>query len=143
MPEQSPLPRSFWIVAAMLLLWNLIGDAAYLMQVTMDLDELALTDAYTARLFAETPQWAWAAYAIGVWSGTAAAIALLLRRRVATLLFGTSLVGIIIQFARVFLTTDLIAVKGWTAALFPLLIFAIGLFALHYARATDRRGWLR
>lgn len=135
--------RGFWVVAGALLLWNLIGDAAYLMQVSMDLDRLAETDAYTARLFAETPPWAWAAYAIGVWSGTAGAIALLLRRKVAVWLFGLSLAGIIAQFARVFLMTDLLAVKGWTAALFPLVIFAIGVFALLYAQQAAQRGWLR
>lgn len=141
---QSPdVPRSFWIVAGALLIWNLIGDAAYLTQVSMDLDALAETDAYTARLFAETPQWAWAAYAIGVWIGTAGAIALLLRRKAAVWLFGLSLAGIVVQFARVFLSTDLLAVKGWTAALFPLLIFAIGVFALRYAQGAAQRGWLR
>ncbi len=143
MNTATPLVRSFWIVAGLLLVWNLIGDFAYLTQVRMDLSELARTDADTARLFAETPQWAWAAYAIGVWSGTAGAIALLLRRKIATLLFAVSLAGITLQFARVFLMTDLIAVKGWTAALFPLFIFAVGLFALSYTRSAAARGWLR
>lgn len=140
---ETTVPRGFWAVAILLLLWNIIGDTAYLMQVTANLDELARTDAYTARAFAEMPKWAWSAYAIGVWSGTAAAIALLLRRRLAVWLFMLSLVAVVAQFGRVFMFTDLIAVKGPTAAIFPIVIFAIGAFAVHYSRRGSREGWLR
>ena len=69
----------FWVIGILLLLWNLMGDAAYLSQVTTDLDALARTDPATARAFAEMPKWVWGVYAVAVWSGTAAAIALLLR----------------------------------------------------------------
>lgn len=144
MTDQSLAPtRAFWIVAALLLIWNLIGDAAYLMQVTMDLDEFAKSDAYTAEQFRMMPQWAWSAYAIGVWGGTAGSIALLLRRRMAIWLFVLSLAGIVAQFARVFVMTDLLAVKGPAAAAFPLLIAAIALFAIWYARWAAAKGWLR
>ena len=73
--------RSFWIVASLLLVWALFGDAAYLSQVTADPTELAKTDPTTAKAFATMPEWAWSAYAIAVWVGTLAAIALLVRRR--------------------------------------------------------------
>ena len=135
--------RTFWIIAILLLGWNIIGDIAYLTQVTADLDALAKTDAYTAHAFATMPAWAWSAYAIGVWSGTAGAITLLLRRTVAQWLFALSLAGIVAQFGRVFLATDIVAVKGMSAALFPLLIFAIGVFAVTFARGAAAKGWLR
>lgn len=85
--------RSFWTIAVILLLWNLMGDAAYLMQVTADLDELAKSDPVTADAFQAMPQWAWAAYAIAVWIGTVAAITLLMRRKIAGSLFAVSLIA--------------------------------------------------
>src|SRR3546814_13564138 len=53
------------------------------MQYTADLDQLAKTDPYTARIFAAMPGWAWTAYALAVGGGTLGAILLLLRKAAA------------------------------------------------------------
>ena len=133
----------FWVIGILLLLWNLMGDAAYLSQVTTDLDALARTDPATARAFAEMPKWAWGVYAVAVWSGTAAAIALLLRRKVAIWLFALSLAAIVVQFGRTFLMTDLIAEQGWGTIIFPIVIFVLGLFPIWWSRLSASQGWLR
>ena len=132
--------RSFWIVASLLLVWALIGDAAYLSQVTADLTELAKTDPTTAKAFAAMPEWVWSAYAIAVWVATLAAIALLLRRRIAAPLYAVSLVAVLIQFGWTFFASSVIAEKGAGAAIFPLVIIAIGAFSLWYAwrKAQER-----
>jgi len=135
--------RGFWIIAIVLLLWNLIGDAAYLMQVTADLDELARTDPMTADAFRAMPDWIWSAYAIAVWVGTAGAIALLLRRKIAWVLFAISLAGVIVQFGWTFTATDIIAVKGAGTVVFPLIIAGIALAATLYARRKAADGTLR
>ena len=59
-------PASFVIIAVILLLWNLMGVAAFVMQYGADLGELAKTDPDTARAFAQMPGWAWAVYAVAV-----------------------------------------------------------------------------
>ena len=143
MTDAVAVPRTFWVVAVVLLLWALVGNVVYLAQVSMDLTELAKTDEHQARMFAEMPQWAWSVYAIAVWSGTAAAIALLLRRKIAFWLFALSLVCIVIQFGRSFAMTDLLAVKGITAAIFPLVIFAIGAFQLWWCKTCEKQGYLK
>lgn len=135
--------RSFWTIAVILLLWNLMGDAAYLMQVTTDLDELAKSDPITADAFRAMPQWAWAAYATAVWIGTAGAIMLLMRRKFAWVLFAVSLIAEIAQFGWTFLGYDLVAKKGATTAIFPLVIIAITLFSTIYARRKAADGTLR
>lgn len=135
--------RTFWIIAGAILVWTLIGDAAYLMQVSADLDALARTDPVSAEAFRTMPVWAWSAYAIAVWGGTAAAIMLLLRRRAAIYLFALSLAGVIVQFSWTFLGTELIAKKGMGAAAFPLVIALIGLASLLYARRKAADGTLR
>ena len=76
-------PVSYWVVSVVLLIWNLIGIAAYVMQSGADLNALARTDPVTARAFAEMPQWAWMVYALGVASGAVGSLVLLLRRRTA------------------------------------------------------------
>jgi len=136
-------PASFWIISVLLLLWSLMGDAAYLMQVTADLDQMATTDPETARIFAAMPTWVWSAYAIAVWVGTLGVVALLLRRRVAVPLFIVSLIGVIVQFGYTFAGTDILARKGASTAIFPLVIIAIGLFEIWWSRRCAASSHLR
>jgi len=135
--------RSFTIIALVLLLWNLIGVAAFIMQYTADLPALARTDPYTARIFAEMPPWAWIAYACAVGSGALGAVMLLLRKAAAVWLFLLSVVAIVIQFGYSFLGTDMLAVKGPTTTAFPLVILLIAVVQLLYARHLKAKGVLR
>ena len=135
--------RSFTIIALVLLLWNMIGVAAFVVQYTADLNALGKTDPYTARIFAEMPGWAWAAYAVAVGAGTLGAILLLLRKAAAIWLFLTSAIAIIIQFGHSFLGTDLLAVKGPSTMIFPAVILLIAIAQLLYARHLAAKRFLR
>ncbi|MBC2666537.1 sugar transporter [Novosphingobium flavum] len=133
----------FRMISLAFLVWNLTGDGAYLAQSSADLDALARTDPITADAFRAMPWWAWSAYAAAVWGGTAAAIALLMRRRLAVPLFALALVAVVIQFGWTFLGYGLIAKKGIGTVAFPLVIAVIGLAELAYARARRADGTLR
>lgn len=136
-------PRYFFVVAVLFLLWNLMGDAAYLTQVTANLSELARTDAYQARLFSLMPTWAWAAYAIAVWVGTLATVMLLLKRAIAVPLYAISLIAVVAQFGHTFLGTDILAVKGPVSAAFPAFIIVMGIVQLAFAWSMTRKGVLK
>ncbi|ANI78941.1 MULTISPECIES: sugar transporter [Sphingobium] len=135
--------RSFAIFALGLLIWNLIGVAAFILQYTADLAALAKSDPYTARIFAGMPGWAWAAYAVAVGAGTLGATMLLMRKRVAVPLFALSVIGVVVQFGYSFLGTDLLAVKGAGAAAFPAVILVIAVGQLLYAQGLQAKGVLR
>lgn len=136
-------PRSLTIVGIAALLWNLIGDASFVAQYSMDTAELAKTDPYTARIYAEMPGWAWAAFAVAVAGATLGTILLLMRRAAAVPLYLLSLIAIIVTFGYSFFGTDLLAIKGWTTTLFPALIFILGVAQFLYARTQVMRGVLR
>ncbi|PZQ54159.1 MAG: sugar transporter [Novosphingobium pentaromativorans] len=135
--------RKFRVIAVLILLWNILGDAAYLMQATADLDEIARRDPVQAQAFREMPGWAWAAYAVAVTSGTIGAIVLLMRRGWAWALFALSFLAVIVQFGWTFLGFDLLGAKGPSAAIFPLLIVAIALASTIYARRKKADGTLK
>jgi len=135
--------RSFRAIGMILLLWNLMGVAAFMMQYSADLSQLAKTDPYTAKIFAAMPVWAWAAYAVAVGAGTLGATLLLLRKAAAAPLFLLSIVAVIVQFGYSFVHTDLLAVKGFTAAIFPAVILLIAIFQWRYARSLIAKGILR
>ncbi len=71
-------PRAFQLIGILLLLWNLMGIGAFIMQYSADLNQLAKTDPYAAKIFAAMPAWAWVAYAVAVGAGRLGAILLLL-----------------------------------------------------------------
>ncbi len=134
----------FRLVAVLLVLWGAAGIAAFYAHVTMGGEALAALSDYDRRFHLARPAWFDWIYATATWGGLLGAIALLLRRRVATLLFALSLLAVAVQFGWVFAATDMIAVKGVVHVVpFPLLIFAIALLQLAVARHGVARGWLR
>ena len=136
--------RGITVIGIILLLWNLTGILAFIMQYTADVDALSRTDPITARAFAAMPGWLWLVYAVAVGAGTAGALLLLARRAAAAALFLLSLACVLVQFGYTLLGTDLIAAKGVVAAAaFPAFIILIAFAQLFYARALTRKSLLR
>ncbi|MBG6119678.1 MULTISPECIES: sugar transporter [unclassified Sphingobium] len=137
------MPRYFIVIAIVLLLWNLMGLAAFAMQYTADLTELAKSDPVTAQAFAAMPAWVWIAYAIAVGAGTLGAILLLMKKAAAASLFLLSLIAVVVQFGYTFLGTDLLALKGPSVIAFPAFIVVMAIIQLLYARNLVGKGVLR
>lgn len=141
--RQSP-PRWLGAVAVLLVLWGLAGIFAFYGDVTMNESRLAAMSEYDRALFASRPGWFIWVYGAAVWAQLFAAIALLLRRRLASALFAVALLAVIVQFGWVFLATDIVAAKGAaTVVPFPVLIVAVAVFGLWLSRRGSQRGWLR
>ena len=60
------VPTWFWVVAVLALLWELMGVAAYLSDVSMTDADLAKLPDGQRQLYAMMPSWVTAAYAIAV-----------------------------------------------------------------------------
>ncbi|MBB4859863.1 apolipoprotein N-acyltransferase [Novosphingobium chloroacetimidivorans] len=128
------------LVAILILLWSLAGVAAFAMQATAE--PATLGDPVTARAFAAMPAWAWTAYAVAVFSSLAGAVALLMRRRVAWILFAISAVAVVLQFSWTVFGFGLLSYKGPDALIFPVVIVAIALVSsLHARRQARVGGW--
>lgn len=137
------MPRYSIVIAIVLLLWNLMGLAAFAMQYTADLTELAKSDPVTAQAFAAMPAWVWIAYAIAVGAGTLGAVLLLMKKATAASLFLLSLIAVVVQFGYTFLGTDLLALKGPSVIAFPAFIVVMAIIQLLYARNLVGKGVLR
>ena len=73
---QNTAPRWLLWVSIILLLWNLMGVGAFVSQWMMSADQLATLPPEQQVMWAKMPSWAWAAYAVAVFAGTAGAIGL-------------------------------------------------------------------
>ncbi len=140
----TKLPGWFWAAAALLVLWDIAGVAAFYAHIAVGETGLAAMSAYDRQAYLALPGWFNWSFAMATWPALFGSIALLLRSRFALPLYLVSLAGVVVQFGWVFGATDLIAVKGAAATVpFPLFIFVLALVQIWFARMATQRGWLR
>ena len=139
---QDAIPRSFWIISAVALVWNLLGVAAYVMQVTMTEDALMkLPEAQ--RMFYETmPAWATGAFAVAVFGGALGSLLLLLRKSWAVPVFVVSLAGILVQLYHAFAMVDGIKIFGSGGLIMPAITLVIAVLLVWYSRSASAKAWI-
>ena len=139
----EPAPKWYLPVAIAALLWNLLGCAAYLMDVMITPEQLAAMSAEQQALYASRPGWAVAATAVAVWGGAAGCIALILRRRIALPLLVASLVGILVQDFGLFVFAKGASLAGPVAVAMQGVVLLVGIGLVLLARRAAAHGWIR
>ncbi|MCJ7558597.1 MAG: hypothetical protein MUP90_17010 [Gammaproteobacteria bacterium] len=142
-PSINTVPRSFWVIGGIALVWNLLGLMAYLMQVTIDEATLAAMPTAERAVYESMPTWAVSAFAIAVNAGVLASLLLLLRRTWAVPVFIVSLVAVVIQDAGALFVAGAIEGMAAASAIMPVLVLLIGGYLVVYSRSAKQRGWLR
>jgi hypothetical protein len=133
----------FWVVGVLALIWNLMGVFAYITQVTMSPEALqALPDEERA-LYESAPSWATGAFAIAVWGGALGCLLLLLRRKLATPILIISLAGIVVQMYYNLFISNSMEVYGPGGMIMPIMVIAIAIFLIWFARKSTANDWLR
>lgn len=136
-------PTAFWIIAAVALVWNVIGFSIFYMQVTATPEELqAVYSEAEYEFISSMPGWATGAYALAVTAGVIGCALLLLRKVWAIPVFIVSLVAIIVQDTYSFAIADGIAVFGAGAVVLPLLVLVIAVGLIFYSRMAREKDWL-
>lgn len=138
----SKIPVWFWIVAVLALLWNLMGVAVYISDVTKTDEALAALPEAERLLYEMAPAWATGAFALAVFAGTLGCLFLLLRKSWAVPAFVISLVGVIVQNIYWVFMTNAMDVYGPSGAIMPLMVVLIGIALLIASRRWSARSWL-
>ena len=139
---QQP-PKSFWIIGAAALAWNLVGVLTYLGQVTMTPEALDALSPEQQLLHRDIPAWATGAYGLAVTAGTLGSVLLLLRNGWSVPMFLVSLAAVLVQVYHAYVIADMISVMGPTSVIMPALIIAICAGLIWYARYAKESGWFR
>jgi cadmium resistance protein CadD (predicted permease) len=132
---------AFWIIAVLGLAWYMIGVRAYIDQAYMTAEELATRPEAEQLFYLNLPAWVTAAYAISVFVGAFACIALLMRKKWALSLFVVSLLAVLAQFVHNVFIQDYMEVTP-QRMIFSLVIVLIGAFLIWYSKRAASRGWL-
>jgi hypothetical protein len=141
--EQTKPSTAFWVVAIIALIWNGMGVAAYLGQVTMGDEALQALPEEQRNLITSTPVWATAAFALAVWGGLLGSLLLLMRKRLATMVFMVSFAGIVVQMCHAFFMTNSIEVYGPGGMIMPVMVLAIGAYLIYFSRKESASGVLQ
>lgn len=136
------VPVWYWVVSAILLIWNLIGCGACASQMRMPPDKIAGLPDQQRDAWLAMPATAKIAYVVAVGAGLLGAIALLLRSVAAGPLFIASLVGVIVQFGWFFIVYKGASKLGLSSAAFPGFIALVALGQIAFACAAKSQGWL-
>lgn len=136
------VPVWFWVVSAILLIWNIIGCAACYSQMTAGPEKLAKLPEDQREAWTAMPAVAKAAYIVAVGAGLLGVIALLFRSLVAGPLFVASLVGVIVQFGWFFVVFKGGSKFGPASAAFPGFIALVALGQIAFACCAKTQGWL-
>lgn len=135
-------PRWFRPIAVVALIWNLLGCAAYLGDVTLSPDDIAKMTPAEQELLAARPNWAVGATATAVWGGAAGCLGLVLRKRWSYPLLVASLAGVIVQDIALFRMTG----AAWKLEPVPVVlqtvVFVVAIALVVLARTAVRRGWV-
>jgi len=139
--EKSNAPRTFWVLAVVALLWNLLGMTAYIAHVSVDQAALAAMPDAERLLYETFPTWATAAFAIAVTAGVLGSVALLLRKNLATPLFAISLLAVLVQDYGSFVVSDAMAVYGPASVVMPVAVVLFGAVLIWYSARAGKKGW--
>lgn len=136
-------PTWFWIVVALLLLWQATGLYSFYEHVAHGPEAMgAVPTDYDRKLYASLPGWYVWVFAIATWAALGSGVALLLRRGLAVPLAVISLVAVVVMFGWFFAATDIVAAKGVWTTYFPAVIFLAGAFTVWFAGTARTRGWI-
>jgi len=139
--ENNKPPKSFYWIAGVALVWNLMGLGAYVSQVTMTPEMLnALPEAERA-LYENWPAWATSAFAIAVNAGVLGCLLLLLRKSLALPLFVLSLVALLAQQFNTYVLMKALPVVGPVDAVFSAAVVVIGVYLIWVANDAKQKGW--
>ena len=136
------LPTWYWVVAVLAVIWNLMGCVSYYLNVTMSPEALAELPQVDQDLLAAMPAWVTGLFAIAVFIGLAAAIALCLKKKLAIPLFAVSLAAAFIQTAYVSFGMNAVELKGIGSLGLPTVIILLGALQLWFSMHARGRGWI-
>lgn len=133
---------AFWIISVVALVWNLMGVMAFIGQMMITPEALALLPTDQQELYSNVPLWATIAFGIAVWGSVLGCVLLLVRKKLAVSVLSIAFAGILVQMVHSLVISKSIEVYGPGGMIMPILVILIGGFLVWYSRKAAALGWL-
>lgn len=141
--QEIKIPKWYWILVVILLLWNLMGVGSFFQHTMISQEALDAMPANEAELYGKYPLWTHIAFALSVFGGVLGCIGLLLRKKWSKTILIISFVSIIVQMAHSLFIAKATEVYGPGAVVMPIMVILIGVFLVWLADFGIKKGWLK
>ena len=139
---KSAVPLWYWVIAAVALLWNLLGCAFFGMEIfAQEAMMKSMTEAQKewAR---SIPDWVYFVYGLAVSTGVAGSIGLFVRKRWTIAMFAICLVAVIVQMVYTMIIGGGLQVMGPSGAVMPSVVIVIAAALLWFSWFARSRNWI-
>ena len=140
--QATTLPKWYWALAVLFLLWNLMGVVSFFQHTFISEEALAALPAAEQNLYNSYPIWTTVAFAIAVFGGTIGSIGLMMKKKWAKTAFIASLVAIIPQMTHNLFFTKAREVYGPGTEIMPILVIFFGVLLVWFSAFSIKKNWL-
>lgn len=141
--NENNIPKWFWVVSSLALIWNLMGVMAFVQSMMMSPEALAELSEAKLELHKNTPTWANGAFAFAVIGGFLGSLLLLLKKKAALVVFIVSLIAILIQMYNAFFIMDSFSVFGPGGVIMPIMVIVIAILMIVFAKVSINKVWIK
>lgn len=139
----NKVPAWFYVLAAVALLWNLIGAAAVIMNFMITPEAMASLPLEQQQLYADTPLWSSYASLLAVVAGSLGCLSLLIKKAWAYPLLLISIVGLVVQNIGIFVVVDAVSVVGEIVLIMQGLVGLIAVALVFLAKYAINKEWIK
>jgi hypothetical protein len=136
------IPSWFKAVTIIALIWNLLGVLAFTGQMMVTPEMLAELPVAQQEIYANTPQWATAAFAVAVIFGALGSLLLLMKKALSTPILIISLVGVVVQMFHAFFMSKSLEVLGPSSVIMPVMVMLIAIYLVWLSKKAKVNCWL-
>ncbi len=138
---KSVVPRWYWAIATIALLWNLMGCAFFGVEVFAQeaaMESMTQAQKEWAR---SIPRWIYFVYGLAVSTGVAGSAGLFLRKGWTVATFAICLVAVIVQMVYTMIIGGGLQVMGPSGLVMPSLVIGFAAALLWFSWFARTRGW--
>ncbi len=144
MADIKKTPLIYWIVTGLALIWNAMGCYNWFREYDFyknPASRIALPE-NMRDIYDFTPEWSYIVFAVAVVTGLVGSVLLLLKKKSAVPVFLVSLIAVLVLQLNFLFLTDLVAQKGFSTAVMPIIVIVFAVFLFFFSRAWRDRGLL-
>ena len=132
---------SFWAIAAVALIWNVMGGVNFFVQMNAEI-VAAMPETHRA-IIEGRPAWATGGFAMAVFGGALGGLLLLLRKSAAYYLLIASLLGVIVTMIHTLgIASSTIDFSPFEILVMILLPLVVAAFLIWYSKLAESKGWI-
>jgi hypothetical protein len=134
---------SFWVISVFMLIWNVMGSANFVWQISATAEALATLPETHRAIIEGRPVWATVGFGVGVIIGSLGCLLLLFRKSAALYFFIISLLGIILTMIHTTrVSIMIIKFNPFEIIMMIVMPLLVAMFLIWYTKLAEKKGWI-